>query len=584
MRTQISSAIAVLSLAGSVASVAACSATREPSGNSAAPEHDALGTEASCDSVNACADADVPAHDLPSEAREPDESATSAACDGATCAALPARPPLSAPVAVAPEPDTVIEAREQDAMAPAREAFSDWAAEPYAQRKGDAERGRRLLLDNGTADVPYVSCGLPEEVVKLAGLDSSWPSALKIADRRDKDLPYDSSYVTRPSGVKLVSTNCLFCHAATLGGQLIIGLPDANRDFTQPDLLVGLSGVTLRVAASLILDPPAEAELARLLRIVDATAQFPQPDTIGINPADSLFGMLAMHRDPETLAWLAKPDPMAGPVPKRIIFSDVPALWNTHRRPHLFNTGFAHGDLSRVMMTASLLCLEDRAEAERIDAYFPDIRAYIDSLRAPSYEQVSGLHIDRALAQRGQAHFENLCRRCHGDKDGEGGAAPRTFVALTEVGTDPIYAEVTAQENDLPEGQTINYFFDFFNRSWYGTHGATGKLVRPSFPGYVPPPLDGVWATAPYFHNGSVPTLDAVLDPAQRPRIFQRSFDPDAYDFQRLGYPYQERIAKLGDPAVYDTTQLGNSNQGHTFAAALTDVERAELLEYLKSF
>jgi mono/diheme cytochrome c family protein len=580
MRTHVSAAIAVLSLAGSLASVAACSTAREASSDGEPREPDVLGTEARCDAATACSVASP--EDASSEARAPDENATEVACDSATCVQLPGPPTV--PAAMAPGPGVVIEARQQDAVPTAPEAFSDWAAEPYAQRQGDRERGRKLLLDNGTADVPYVSCGLPEQVVKLAGLDSSWPNALKIADRRDKDLPYDASYVVRPSGVKLVSTNCLFCHAAKLGGQLIIGLPEVNRDFTQPDPLAGVSGAALRVAARLLLDAPALTELDRMLRIVDATAQFPQPDTIGINPADSLFGMLAMYRDPETLAWRAEPDAMAGPVPKRIIFTDVPALWNTHRRPHLFNTGFAHGDLARVMMTASLLCLEDKQEAERIDAYFPDIRAYINSLRAPSYEQISGLGIDRALAQRGRAHFENLCRRCHGDKDGEGGAEPRTFVPLTEVGTDPVYAEVTAQDNDLPEGQTINYFFDFFNRSWYGTHGASGKLVRPAFPGYVPPPLDGVWATAPYFHNGSVPTLAAVLDPTQRPRIFQRSFDPDAYDFQRLGYPYQERPAKLADPAVYDTTQLGNSNQGHTFAAALTDLERAELLEYLKTF
>jgi mono/diheme cytochrome c family protein len=461
--------------------------------------------------------------------------------------------------------------------------FPDALSEPYAQRAGDAQRGRQLLLDNGTADVPYMSCGVPEAVVKLAGLDRDWPSALKIPDRRDQDLPYDSNYVVRPSGVKLVTTNCLFCHAAKLGGQLVIGLPDANRDFTQADPLAGVSGATLRLAARLLLDDDAEAELNRSLRVADASAAFPRPNTIGINPADSLFGMLAMNRDPITLEWRAEPDPLAGPIPKRIIFSDVPALWNTHRRPHLFNTGFAHGDLARVMMTASLLCLEDRAEAEQIDAYFPDIRAYIHSLRAPKYEAFSGRPIDPALANLGEAHFANLCRRCHGDKDGEG-SAPLTFVALSEVGTDPLYAQVTAVDNDLPEGQTINYFFGFFNRSWYGNEGAAGKLVRPLLPGYVPPPLDGVWATAPYFHNGSVPTLDAVLDPTLRPGIFARSFDPDQYDFERAGYPYEERLAKFADPAVYDSTELGNSNQGHTFAASLSHSERAELLEYLKTF
>ncbi len=472
--------------------------------------------------------------------------------------------------------------RERTALQPDQLAFDDWPLEPYAQRAGDKDRGRQLLVDNGTAETPYISCGVPEAVVKLAGLDRGWETALKIPDRRDKDLPYESNYLVR-SGIKLVTTNCLICHASKLGGQLVIGLPEVNRDFTQPDPLSGSSGGALRLAARTLLDSATQSELARVLRIADASAQFPRPTTIGINPADSLFGMLAMHRDPVTLAWRDAPDPMAGPIPKRIIFTDVPALWNTHRRPHLFATGFAHGDLARVMMTASLLCLEDRDEARKIDAFFPDIQAYINSLRAPKFEALSGRRINSQTAARGKLYYANLCRRCHGDKEGEG-SAPRTFVPLAEVGTDPVYAQVTARDNDLPEGQTINYFFSFFNRSWYGTEGNAGKLVRPSMPGYVPPPLDGIWATAPYFHNGSVPTLDGVLDPALRPRIFRRSFNPDEYDFDHAGYPYEERTAKRADPAVYDTTELGNSNQGHTFAASLSDGERAELLEYLKTF
>jgi mono/diheme cytochrome c family protein len=295
-----------------------------------------------------------------------------------------------------------------------------------------------------------------------------------------------------------------------------------------------------------------------------------------------MFGMLARHRDPATLAWLPTPDPLAGPPPDRLVFTDVPALWITHRRPHLFHTGFAHGDLARVMMTAALLCLEDRDEARRIDAFFPDVQAYINSLRPPSFEALAGRPIDSELAARGAVHFTHLCSRCHGGKDGQG-PPPRTFVPLREVGTDPDYAEVTMADSPLPEGQMISYFFEFFNRSWFGLEGYVGKLVRPSLPGYVPPPLDGVWATAPYFHNGSVPTLAGVLDPSQRPRIFKRSFNPDEYDFERAGYPYEERPEKGTDATVYDTTQLGKGNQGHAFAAGLSAPERAELLEYLKT-
>jgi hypothetical protein len=58
-----------------------------------------------------------------------------------------------------------------------------------------------------------------------------------------------------------------------------------------------------------------------------------------------------------------------------------------------------------------------------------------------------------------------------------------------------------------------------------------------NYGGYQTPPLDGVWATAPYFHNGSVPTIAGVLESKSRPSIYTRSFstEKDAYDQQRVG-------------------------------------------------
>ena len=59
--------------------------------------------------------------------------------------------------------------------------------------------------------------------------------------------------------------------------------------------------------------------------------------------------------------------------------------------------------------------------------------------------------------------------------------------------------------------------------------------------GYQAPPLDGIWATAPYFHNGSVPTVYHVLNSKARPKIFTRSYrtDLDAYDPVKLGWKVQ---------------------------------------------
>ena len=100
-------------------------------------------------------------------------------------------------------------------------------------------------------------------------------------------------------------------------------------------------------------------------------------------------------------------------------------------------------------------------------------------------------------------------------------------------------------------------------------------------------PLAGIWATPPYLHNGSVPTLfDLLLPPAQRPAAFAagtREFDP-----ARVGYVSD--AAAPGNSFTFRTADAagnpiaGNSNRGHDYGnAALTDGQRWALVEYMKA-
>ena len=111
--------------------------------------------------------------------------------------------------------------------------------------------------------------------------------------------------------------------------------------------------------------------------------------------------------------------------------------------------------------------------------------------------------------------------------------------------------------------------------------------------GYVAPPLDGVWATAPYLHNGSVPTLWHLLRPERRPEVWRRT--PNGYDDSRVGLEVETFAASAwaaelaaGLPAdqrrqVFATTKPGKSAAGHDYPAVLNEAERVALLEYLKS-
>jgi hypothetical protein len=98
--------------------------------------------------------------------------------------------------------------------------------------------------------------------------------------------------------------------------------------------------------------------------------------------------------------------------------------------------------------------------------------------------------------------------------------------------------------------------------------------------------LNGIWATAPYLHNGSVPTLYDLLLPRKsdgdpkdgeyRPDTFQvgsREFDPEKVGLKSSGY----------SGFTFDTSRRGNSNAGHTYGTNLDKQQRLDLLEYLKS-
>jgi hypothetical protein len=106
-------------------------------------------------------------------------------------------------------------------------------------------------------------------------------------------------------------------------------------------------------------------------------------------------------------------------------------------------------------------------------------------------------------------------------------------------------------------------------------------LVEAPLDGYNPPFLDGIWLRAPYLHNGSVPTLRALLEPpAKRPALFWRGYD--VYDQKDVGFDWRSDEAKrVGTP--HDTSLRGNSNRGHEFGTGLAQREKEALLEYLKT-
>jgi mono/diheme cytochrome c family protein len=431
-------------------------------------------------------------------------------------------------------------------------------AEP--QRPGSAEAGYDALVNRG-----YVSCGIPYSAYKQVAAPAPPSRRLPGRSGRNAELPYNlTSHVTE-RGVEVVAPNCLTCHAAQFNGRLIVGLGDESADFTRdPSLAVESAGT--RVTSE-----PEAAEWRKFADRMKAIAPYVMTDTVGVNPAVNLTWALFAHRDPKTLAW--SPKPLLEPPPRQPLPVSVPPWWRMGKKTAMFYTAAGRGDHARMMILASALCTDNVEDARAIDSYAPDIRAYLASIKPPKYP----FAIDAALAGRGRAPFERNCASCHGTY-GENAAYPNLVLAAETIGTDPLLARTATDGSE-------ERFLRWAQRSFYGENARLAPA-----PGYYAPPLDAVWATAPYLHNGSVPTLEALLDSAKRPKYWVRSFDSRDYNPRSLGWNYRELPSGKDaekDPAlrsrIYDTTLPGYSNQGHTFGDGLSADERAAILEYLKT-
>lgn len=433
----------------------------------------------------------------------------------------------------------------------------------FTQREGNPAKGRHALLHE-----PYVNCGTPARVFKE--LRSSFSDSMPVLDVTGRDaamdgLPYSTTLVTGRTGIEVVSSNCLSCHGANLFGELVIGLGDEFADFTQnPSIAVERIGALVRGKDEI-------AEWERFADRVAAIAPYTQMQSVGVNPANNLTLALIARRDAKTNAWLAEPAlplPPTNPPPV-----SVPPWWRMAKKHAMFSMSEGRHDHARTMLSASMLCIDSVDELNAIDAYAPDIRAYLSTIEPPAYP----FDIDSHLAAKGEHVYTLNCARCHGTYT-EPHTYPNLVTPINEVKTDPHLLE-------LATGELGEVYAAWFNQSWFGELSSAAPAK-----GYVAPPLDGVWATAPFLHNGSVPTLRQLLKPAERPAIWRHlatdASAPQNYDTQSLGWRHETvptNVAGEHDTRVYDTGREGYGNEGHHYGASLNEAAVLALLEYLKT-
>ncbi len=247
------------------------------------------------------------------------------------------------------------------------------------------------------------------------------------------------------------------------------------------------------------------------------------------------------------------------------------------------------------------------------------------SLQSPQWPENILPSIDLEKAAAGRHLYVNQCVACHRDirRDDPARLVHAQMYGLEVVGTDPKEisnalrsgdtgilhgaltglgssdrygrtAPVAQMLSDLVSGSLLKNADDSLRairhaREWgLGLEGPVKQGQYPDDPqqpndslaAYKARPLNGIWATGPYLHNGSVPTLYHLLLPAsQRPVEFavgQLEFDP-----VKVGHRHDAQDPQA--PYIYDTRLPGNSNQGHEFGTWLGEEQRLQLLEYLKT-
>lgn len=455
----------------------------------------------------------------------------------------------------------VISACDKDKLPPSSEYPDGTIPIPPSQQRttGNPDAGFDYLRYGD-----YLGAGIPYDLYTQFSQDPE-----NLLNRTGDNATISPSFnaFTAYNGVYVVGgLTCFACHATKLNGEFVLGLGNSFSDYTSD--FSGLYSFMETAVINEYGDPSPELDAIRpLVQSATAAGTFIQTPFKGVNPAFMMEQVFVAHRDPQTLEW--HDDYTEYDIPDYAVMSDVPPLWNVKKKNSLYYNGMGIGDFTKGMMQIITASVIDSTKAREVYNNFDDVLAWIQSLEPPTYPN----DIDDLLAAEGKAIFEDHCAKCHGTYDDGNETFPNLFVYASTVGTDSLYAEYYVKHPG---------FIDWLKNSWF----AYDNINLSGYPnmaiGYVAPPLDGVWATAPYLHNGSIPDLEALLNSGRRPTYWRRTFDQNDYDLQTVGWNYTLETTAT-DKNTYDTTLPGFSNKGHYYGDVLTDAERGSLIEYLKT-
>ena len=407
-------------------------------------------------------------------------------------------------------------------------------------------------------------------------------------DGKPEDLPIGISK-RNYQGVDLVWFNCAVCHTgtwrATEGGErhLVAGMPANNFDIHRFISFFLLASADERLRAESLL-PAIESAGAGFNKFEKLLWQYyvlPRVREGFILQRSRLAPFMAEQQpwgpgrvDTFNPYKLVQMEMKYAALSKAEIYgaSDFPSIFNQAPREGMElhwdgnNKSLAERNLSAALGAGVTVKSVDHDAINQV-------ASWIGQLKPPPSPHT----VDAAAAERGKALYMRDCAACHGHQE----KADYVFKADR-------LGKVTPNVNLGADDGRLNSYTEAFrerqiNELFAGTPYQFKYFTKTN--GYANMPLDGLWLRGPYLHNGSVPTLRALLQaPAERPKAYLR--DSDVIDGKNGGF-----VASACDPKnpppkghCYDTSLPGNGNGGHGYGTTLSAAEKDDLLAYLLTF
>lgn len=413
------------------------------------------------------------------------------------------------------------------------------------------------------------------------------------------------------------------------GGPALVNLPAFDADFYGAFAFLLGDDIAMANFANEVLGKPADAdaiadlrrEITDLLGPVQATQQVIA--RMGVTRADFGPGNLnalsqGNYNNVGALAWLVSRGwvQATGETPLKIGFEgtvNLPSVWFAHQDSWAQWFAEIHHPGSRnwvQSVSSSPVRPPRQAEVlkegvmissvdfEGIDA----IQDALNRLRTPRWPEADFGSLNPRLVDQGKSLFAEHCATCHVSERQPANLVGRRFRERRAfaVGTDPVAVEQFNADAErrvagltrLSEGilrlrhaQLLKRFNNdttlVANTELADSKGLPNQFALAtdyngaSGAAYWAPSLEGIFASSPYLHNGSVRTLrDLLLPPEERPRQFRTG--TNLYNPRQLG------LQDAG-PFLYDTNETGKSAQGHSYGTTLPLEQKDALLEYLKS-